>query len=342
MEAITCLSSVSLLRGSAYSRTIRIIDNTHGIPTGTRSIRSSSQTSGITLRLLRCLRIRRRRTQSECPQRHGSCPQIHVVNLDDGLSVGRLGEARVVRRDLENLVWCRIQDSKQEIQKMLKRSVVIALILVSAAGSLVVAQEDGLLTPNTALDVMSGSIVDVTSDGRWLVVTVQSRRDRTDVDHMRFGDPTYVSPASTRVLLVETTSGDQEWLFADPVRIRGLTWSPDDTQLGYFLMEGGQYQLRLYDIESGNTRSISLGTAKEISSNSPLIWAPDGSSVLLSLRPEAWAEEAQQAFGVITSGPVVIQDSRNDFLAWDRVRNLANRQVAALVNVSSGAVEEIL
>ena len=225
---------------------------------------------------------------------------------------------------------------------MFKRSVFITLILVSAAGNSVIAQQDGLFTPNTALDVMSGSVADVTSDGQWLAVTVQSRRDRTDVDHMRFGDPTYVSPASTRVLLIETTSGDQEWLFGDPVQVRGLTWSPDDTQLGYFLMVGGQYQLRVYDIESGNTRSVSLSTAKEISSNSPLIWAPDGSSVLLSLRPEAWAEEAQQAFAVMTSGPVVVQDSRNDFLAWDRVRNLANRQVAALVNVSSGSVEEIL
>ena len=225
---------------------------------------------------------------------------------------------------------------------MFKRSVFIALILVSAAGNSVIAQQDGLFTPNTALDVMSGSIADVTSDGRWLAVTVQSRRDRTDVDHMRFGDPTYVSPASTRVLLIETTSGDQEWLFGDPVQVRGLTWSPDDTQLGYFLMVGGQYQLRVYDIESGNTRSVSLGTTKEISSNSPLIWAPDGSSVLLSLRPEAWAEEARQAFAVMTSGPVVVQDSRNDFLAWDRVRNLASRQVAALVSVSSGSVEEIL
>jgi len=225
---------------------------------------------------------------------------------------------------------------------MFKRSVFIVLILVSAAGDSVIAQQDGLFTPNTALDVMSGSIADVTSDGRWLAVTVQSRRDRTDVDHMRFGDPTYVSPASTRVLLIETTSGDQEWLFGDPVQVRGLTWSPDDTQLGYFLMVGGQYQLRVYDIESGNTRSVSLGTTKEISSNSPLIWAPDGSSVLLSLRPEAWAEEARQAFAVMTSGPVVVQDSRNDFLAWDRVRNLASRQVAALVSVSSGSVEEIL
>ena len=225
---------------------------------------------------------------------------------------------------------------------MFKRSVFIALILVSAAGDSVIAQQDGLFTPNTALDVMSGSIADVTSDGRWLAVTVQSRRDRTDVDHMRFGDPTYVSPASTRVLLIETTSGDQEWLFGDPVQVRGLTWSPDDTQLGYFLMVGGQYQLRMYNIESGNTRSVSLGTTKEISSNSPLIWAPDGSSVLLSLRPEAWGEEARQAFAVMTSGPVVVQDSRNDFLAWDRVRNLASRQVAALVSVSSGSVEEIL
>ena len=225
---------------------------------------------------------------------------------------------------------------------MFKRSVFITLILVSAAGNSVIAQQDGLFTPNTALDVMSGSIADVTSDGRWLAVTVQSRRDRTDVDHMRFGDPTYVSPASTRVLLIETTSGDQEWLFGDPVQVRGLTWSPDDTQLGYFLMVGGQYQLRMYNIESGNTRSVSLGTTKEISSNSPLIWAPDGSSVLLSLRPEAWAEEARQAFAVMTSGPVVVQDSRNDFLAWDRVRNLASRQVAALVSVSSGLVEEIL
>ncbi len=225
---------------------------------------------------------------------------------------------------------------------MFKRSVFIALILVSAAGDSVIAQQDGLFTPNTALDVMSGSIADVTSDGRWLAVTVQSRRDRTDVDHMRFGDPTYVSPASTRVLLIETISGDQEWLFGDPVQVRGLTWSPDDTQLGYFLMVGGQYQLRVYDIESGNTRSVNLSTAKEISSSSPLIWAPDGSSVLLSLRPEAWAEEARQAFAVMTSGPVVVQDSRNDFLAWDRVRNLASRQVAALVSVSSGSVEEIL
>jgi dipeptidyl aminopeptidase/acylaminoacyl peptidase len=225
---------------------------------------------------------------------------------------------------------------------MFKRSILIVSILLSAVGNSVIAQQRGLLTPNMALDVMSGSIADVTSDGRWVAVTVQARRDRTDVDHMRFGDPTYVSPASTRILLIETTSGDQEWLYEGPVQARELTWSPDGTQLGYFLMVGGQYQLRVYDVGSGNTRSVSLRTTKDISSNSPLVWAPDGSSVLLTLRAEGWAEEAQQAFAVMTSGPVVVQDSRNDFLAWDRVRNLANRQVPAVVSVSSGSVEEIL
>ena len=48
---------------------------------------------------------------------------------------------------------------------MFKRSVFITLILVSAAGNSVIAQEGDLLTPNTALDVMSGSVADVTSDG---------------------------------------------------------------------------------------------------------------------------------------------------------------------------------
>ena len=82
------------------------------------------------------------------------------------------------------------------------------------------------LTPDLALDVRSASIADVTDDGRWIALTVQTRRDRTDVDHKRFGDPTYVSPASTRVLLVETSSREQRWLYADPVQVRGLTWSP--------------------------------------------------------------------------------------------------------------------
>ena len=37
-----------------------------------------------------------------------------------------------------------------------------------------------------------------------------------------------------------------------------------------------------------------------------------------------------------------MQDSRNDFLAWDRVRNIAAKQITALVSPENGSVREIL
>jgi dipeptidyl aminopeptidase/acylaminoacyl peptidase len=224
---------------------------------------------------------------------------------------------------------------------MFRRSLLAALVLVFAIADQGIAQTDGI-TPEVALDVRSGNIADVTADGRWVAVTVQTRRDRTDVDHMRFGDPTYVSPARTRVLLIETTTREQRWLHEDPVQARGLVWSPDGGRLAYLIRVGEQYRLRIHDVDSGTTQAVTLRTTKEVSSNSPLTWSPDGSSVLVSLRPEGWATEARQAFDDMTIGPIVVQDSRNDFLAWDRVRGLSNRQIVALVDVGTGAVEELL
>ena len=222
------------------------------------------------------------------------------------------------------------------------RRTLSVFVLAVALADPGLAQQARPLTPDLALDVRSASIADVTDDGRWIALTVQTRRDRTDVDHKRFGDPTYVSPASTRVLLVETSSREQRWLYADPVQVRGLTWSPDGSRLAYFLMDGEQYGLRVYDVPSGATRTVTLRGSKEVSSNSPLTWSPDGSSVLITLRPEGWAEEARRAFADMTVGPVVVQDSRNDFLAWDRIRNLSNRNILALVDVGTGAVTELL
>ena len=87
---------------------------------------------------------------------------------------------------------------------------------------------------------------------------------------------------------------------------------------------------------------MALRTDREIASSSPLIWAPDGDAILIGLRPDGWAAEARAAFVALTEAPVIVQDSRNDFLAWDRVRNIAARQVTALVSPESGEVREIL
>ena len=203
-------------------------------------------------------------------------------------------------------------------------------------------------TTEVALDVNLVGIAAVTSDGSRVAATVRTRRDRTDVDHQRFGDPTYISPTSTRLMVIDTRSGNRTWVHEDPAQLRGFAWSPDGERLAYFAVEGGEYRLRIFDARAGSAETVALGTDNEIASSSPLVWAPDASGVLLGLRPDGWAEEARAAFVALTEAPVIVQDSRNDFLAWDRVRNIAARQIIALVSLedggggSNGSVREVL
>ena len=197
-------------------------------------------------------------------------------------------------------------------------------------------------TPEIALDVRTPGIAAVTADGARVAVTLTSRRDRTDVDHQRFGDPTYISPVSTRLMVIDTRTGDPTWVQAELAQMRGYAWSPDGGRLAWFMVEDGQYRLRIFDAVTSESRTVSLRTDREIASSSPLVWSPDGARVLLGLRPAGWAEEARAAFHALTDAPVIVQDSRNDFLAWDRVRNLANRQETVLASVADGTVREVL
>ncbi|MYE16043.1 MAG: prolyl oligopeptidase family serine peptidase [Gemmatimonadetes bacterium] len=199
-----------------------------------------------------------------------------------------------------------------------------------------------LFTPEVALDVRGVGIAAVTRDGTRVAATVRTRRDRTDVDHQRYGDPTYISPVSTRLMVIDTRSGERTWVHEEPAQIRGFAWSPDGERLAYFAVEDGDHVLRIFDANAGRAETVALGTDMQIASSSPLVWAPDGASVLLGLRPTGWAAEARAAFVALTEAPVIVQDSRNDFLAWDRVRNIAARQITALVSLDDGSVREIL
>ena len=197
-------------------------------------------------------------------------------------------------------------------------------------------------TPEIALDVRGVGIAAVTDDGARVAATVRTRRDRTDVDHQRYGDPTYISSVSVRLIVIDTRSGERTWVHEEPAQLRGFAWSPDGERLAYFAVEDGGYVLRIFDASSGRAETVAVGADNEIASSSPLVWAPDGASVLLGLRPDGWAEEARAAFVALTEAPVIVQDSRNDFLAWDRVRNIAARQITALVSLDDGGVREIL
>ena len=218
---------------------------------------------------------------------------------------------------------------------------VFAAALAALANPLLASPQQAF-TPEIALDVRTPGIAAVTHDGRRVAVTVRTRRDRTDVDHQRYGDPTYISPVSTRLMVIDTRTGDRTWVHEDPAQLRGYAWSPGGGRLAYFAVEDGQYRLRIFDASAGGSRTVSLQNGREIASSSPLDWSPDGASVLLGLRPEGWADQARAAFHALTDAAVIVQDSRNDFLAWDRVRNLANRQETVLVSVADGSVREVL
>lgn len=217
----------------------------------------------------------------------------------------------------------------------------LLFLAMSGAGLPVAAQEARPFTTQDALDVRGGRIADVTPDGRWVAVTVQTRRDRSGVDHFRYGDPTYVAPSLGELLVVDTESGESRSLFRERVQVRAPAWSPDGTKLAFFLLRGGAFRLMVHDVARNATREVALRTARPLASGSPLVWRPDGAAVLVTLRPDGWAEEARKAFLGLTEGPVVVQDSRDPFLDWDRVRNLDRLQLPAVVTLASGAVREL-
>jgi len=223
-----------------------------------------------------------------------------------------------------------------------RRTFLPLLIVTLLLCGTVNAQQMRPFSAEIALDVRNARIAGITDDGSRIAVTVQTRRDRTDTDHQRYGDPTYLSPASTRLMVINTRTGEQTWVHEDPAQLRGFTWSPDGNHLGYFMAHNDQFELHIYDVATASWTMPVLQTDKEVSASSPLVWSPDGASILLGLRPEGWAEKAHTAFLELTEADVIVQDSRNDFLAWDRVRNIASEQVTALVTIADGSVREIL
>ena len=217
-------------------------------------------------------------------------------------------------------------------------SLVLAAILAAPAA----AQQREQFTTQLALDVRSPQIAAMADDGSRIAVTVRTRRGRMNVDHMRYGDPTYVAPSLLAAMVIDTRSGDRVWLHERPSQVSDFAWSPDGSQLAYFLFDGDEFSLRVFDAGRGTTSEVDVRSNRPIASSSPLVWTPDGSSVLLTLRPDGWADMASTAFYDLTAAPVIVQDSRNDFLAWDRVRNIANQQITAIVSVRDGSVREVL
>ena len=217
----------------------------------------------------------------------------------------------------------------------------LALLACFLTGTSATAQDVRPFTPEDALDVASISVQDMTPDGRWIAATIRTRRDGMNVDHLRFGDPTYISPSTAAFVLIDAESGEESPILDGRVQVRGVEWSPDGETLAFLLREGEGFELHLMDLDSREIERVDLDTDLDIASNSRLAWRPDGSGLLLDLRAEGWARQARAAFLEMTDGPIVVQDGSDPFLDWDRVRMMSGLVHPAIVG-TDGEVDVLL
>jgi WD40 repeat protein len=143
------------------------------------------------------------------------------------------------------------------------------------------------------LDIKSVSVADLTSDGKWLAITVSLRRDGLGNDFSRDGDPTYLRGAPVELLVVDTKSLAQRPVFRGKTVVRGVTWSPDGSRLAMFVVTNGAQQLQVWDRATGRITSPVVPQGQYIAENSELRWSDDGKSLAFALRTNAWKERAK-------------------------------------------------
>lgn len=197
-------------------------------------------------------------------------------------------------------------------------------------------------TIEDVLGVRNVSLGDLSDDGRWAVITTSTLRDRVGIDNRRYGDPTYISPGTSEIAIVDTRTGERRALFPAPRQARGFTWSPDGAQLAFLLREGEDYRLAIWERERARLRMAATPAGRIVAENASLQWTADGQALLVTLRTAEWQRTARERFVQETEGPVVVQSSEDPFLSWEAIRRLSSIQIPALYRPATGRFEELL
>lgn len=206
-------------------------------------------------------------------------------------------------------------------------------------------------TVRDSLKVKSWQSGTVSDDGRYAAGLVATTKDlRFNIDHHRFGDPTYVAPRKSQLIIIDTKTQKEIYPFKEKAIFRSLEWSPDSTKLAFILIGDGKQSLQLYDAQKNKLREVELKTDKPIAGNagfmygsvSFLSWTPDGSGLVLSMREKDWAEKSRAVFKEATEGPIVVYDSSEPFLKWEKIHMEKAKIWVAQVDLKTGEVREIL
>ena len=190
-------------------------------------------------------------------------------------------------------------------------------------------------TVEDVLDTRNASVRDVSPDGRWAVVASAALRDRIGIDNSRYGDPTYRAPGSADVLLLDTRTGEPRPILPDRRQVYEAAFSPDGERIALLVREGDGLRVALYEVDAQRLRMLAAPQGRDLADGT-LEWLADGRRLVVAVRPEGWARDAQARFEAEVHGPIVVRSSEEPFLSWEAIRRLDLRRVPALLDVSNG------
>ncbi len=230
--------------------------------------------------------------------------------------------------------------------KILRRFLVVLLataVALPARASVTVSADS--LGIRDLLDIGNASIQDLSPDGKWLAVTMSTRRDGLGTDYYRDNDPTYIRAPQAKLVVIDTKTGAQRAVFTTKKTVRNVTWSPDGTRLAMFVVENDALVLNVWDRATGKLTVMKLPatmTGLYIAENSELRWTKDGRQILFALRTTAWKDKATARFNELTKGPIVVLDGAEDFLEWDGLGRMASQRSIASWDVATAAVKTLV
>lgn len=199
-------------------------------------------------------------------------------------------------------------------------------------------------TARDALGVTATSVIDLSDDGRWVLVTLSARGDALGIDFRRDGDPTYIRPGRSKVQLIETATGNVRDVLAAPLNVRHAALSRDGSRVALLSERaaGGSLELSLWDRATGKRVALPLPNGQSIAENSDVRFTRDGRAVYVMLRSARQSAALKGEFERLTKGPVFVQDGSDPFLAWDRLRRQGNARSLARVDLTSGKVTALV
>lgn len=195
--------------------------------------------------------------------------------------------------------------------------------------------------PEDALGVVSYTIGDITDDGRYVAATSSVRKDAFGTDFRRDGDPTYVRGAPTRVMLIDTKTGQQQPIYADMKSVRAMRWSPDNAKLAMLVFNGDVYEPVIWTKATNKAVTLKMPTGKYVAENSDVRWSPDGKRLVFSAHTTEWRKRVRDTFATMTGvTPVFVQNSKDPFLAWDAIRREGNVRSVTTLDVTTSQARE--